>query len=119
MTFAGLWEEWRPDPETEPVRTFTIVTTKPIAWMRELHHRMPLILEEKAQDAWLDPEASEGALLEFGQPCRDDISMGTGSALESMSPRRRTGAARAGRSIPRRCKRSLLPRGGRGCAPRY
>lgn len=40
MTFAGLWEEWRPDAETEPIRTFTIVTTEPNGFMRSLHHRM-------------------------------------------------------------------------------
>src|SRR5690606_20068265 len=27
LTFAGLWEVWRPAPDAEPVHTFTILTT--------------------------------------------------------------------------------------------
>lgn len=76
MAFAGLWEEWRPDPETEPVRTFTIVTTEPNGFMRDLHHRMPVILCEGEREVWLDGDASVDELHALIRPCRDDYLAG-------------------------------------------
>jgi putative SOS response-associated peptidase YedK len=76
MTFAGLWEEWRPQPEVEPVRTFTIVTTEPNGFMGRLHQRMPVILDDGGRDAWLDPDAPIDALLELVRPSRDDYLAG-------------------------------------------
>lgn len=52
--FAGLWERWKPDPDAEPVDTFTILTTTPNRLMAEIHDRMPVILEEKDYPLWLD-----------------------------------------------------------------
>ena len=42
--FAGLWERWRPDDETEPVDTCTIITTTANGLMAPIHDRMPVIL---------------------------------------------------------------------------
>src|SRR5436190_15684262 len=39
--FAGLWETWRPSPEGEKVRTFTIVTCEPNTSVATIHDRMP------------------------------------------------------------------------------
>lgn len=76
MTFAGLWEEWRSDPSTEPVYTFTIVTTEPNGFMRQIHHRMPVILNGDERDGWVEPGAHPTALLELVRPCRDDYLNG-------------------------------------------
>ena len=54
FAFAGLWEVWTP-PEGEPVRSCAIVTTEANAFMKPLHHRMPVILPAEAQGPWLDP----------------------------------------------------------------
>jgi putative SOS response-associated peptidase YedK len=51
--FAGLWESWRPK-EGEPLETFTILTTGPNEIMAPIHNRMPVILEPKGYDRWLD-----------------------------------------------------------------
>jgi putative SOS response-associated peptidase YedK len=51
--FAGLWEQWRPK-DGEPLETFTILTTDPNEILEPIHNRMPIILEPKDYDRWLD-----------------------------------------------------------------
>jgi len=57
LAFAGLWEVWRPkdDPDAEPLRTCTIITTSANATMRPIHDRMPVVLPPDVWDRWLDP----------------------------------------------------------------
>ena len=52
-SFAGLWESWRPK-DGEPLETFTILTTDPNEVTAPIHNRMPVILEPKDYDRWLD-----------------------------------------------------------------
>ncbi len=52
--FAGLWERWVPK-DGEPLETFTIVTTDPNELMETLHDRMPVILEKRDYERWLEP----------------------------------------------------------------
>ena len=54
FAFAGLWDEWH-SPEGDSLRTCTIITTEPNDLMSALHNRMPVILEPKDYDLWLDP----------------------------------------------------------------
>ena len=56
--FAGLWESWRPK-EGEPMQTFSILTTDANEVLEPIHNRMPVILEPRDYDRWLDPEAAE------------------------------------------------------------
>ena len=53
FAMAGLWEEWT-SPEEEIVRSCTIITTEANAFAKQIHHRMPVILDEVGQSAWLD-----------------------------------------------------------------
>ena len=46
-----VWER----PDGEPLETFTILTTDPNELMAPIHNRMPVILEPKNYDRWLDP----------------------------------------------------------------
>ena len=55
FAFAGLWDEWKKD-DGQKLRTFTIITTEPNELMEPIHNRMPVILEEKDEARWLDPE---------------------------------------------------------------
>jgi len=52
FAFAGLYEQW--DGGETPLQTFTILTTEPNAMMRAIHDRMPVILLDEDEDAWLD-----------------------------------------------------------------
>ena len=58
FAFAGLWERWkgpRDEPLSEPVESFTIITTEPNELMAGIHDRMPAILPSEHYDMWLDP----------------------------------------------------------------
>jgi putative SOS response-associated peptidase YedK len=63
FAFAGLWSRWQ-DPERGPLDTFTILTTSPNTLVRPLHDRMPVILDRKDFDLWLDPKIGDRELLE-------------------------------------------------------
>jgi len=81
MAFAGLWSPWRDpaDPESEWLRTFTIVTTTANATLAPIHDRMPVILSAADWGAWLDPAAPDpaapdpAALLGLLRPAPDDL----------------------------------------------
>ena len=55
FAFAGLWTVWRAGREDE-LRSFTIITTSANEIMAPIHDRMPVILREKDEARWLDPE---------------------------------------------------------------
>ena len=57
FAFAGLWDRW--DKREEPLETFTIITTDNNELMAPIHNRMPVILHEKDEGAWLDPELKD------------------------------------------------------------
>jgi putative SOS response-associated peptidase YedK len=52
--FAGLWERWK-SGQGEPIESFTIITTDPNELMEPIHDRMPVILEPRDYDRWLEP----------------------------------------------------------------
>ena len=63
---AGLWSAWRPDEAAAPTLTCSIVTTDAVGDLAEIHHRMPLMLDENDWDRWLNPNepAPEDLLAE-------------------------------------------------------
>jgi putative SOS response-associated peptidase YedK len=65
LAFAGLWEIWRdesiPDPDAPDawLRSCVIVTTRANALLEPIHERMPVVLDERLWDTWLDPEVDD------------------------------------------------------------
>jgi len=57
FAFAGLWASWRPrgSDDVEPLRTCAIVTTASAGAVRNLHDRMPVILDPADENRWMDP----------------------------------------------------------------
>ncbi len=53
FALAGLWENWTDKESGESLQTTTLITTGANAFMRELHHRMPVVLEPCSADEWL------------------------------------------------------------------
>jgi putative SOS response-associated peptidase YedK len=49
LTFAGLWERWGRDN----LLSCTILTTEALDGFRDLHHRMPVMLEKGSAESWL------------------------------------------------------------------
>ena len=69
---AGLWDEWK-DPAGEPVRSCAIITTEANAFMKPMHHRMPVILPREQWEPWLKgTEADADHWLPFLAPCPAD-----------------------------------------------
>jgi putative SOS response-associated peptidase YedK len=62
FAFAGLWEHWQ-SPGGDTVKSCTIITTEANAFMRPLHHRMPVILPKDKEDTWLDPATTDREVL--------------------------------------------------------
>jgi putative SOS response-associated peptidase YedK len=62
LAFAGLWDRWR-DPATgDETLSCTIIVCGSSAWMSKYHDRMPVMLEEKDFNAWLDGSLGAEAL---------------------------------------------------------
>lgn len=73
MAFAGLWERWD-QPDGGMLHSFTILTTTPNAVMEPLHDRMPVILAEEDEAAWLDPEEHDPERLKpLIKPCAPEL----------------------------------------------
>ena len=76
LAFAGLWETWRDpsDPDASPISSFVIVTTSPNKLLAAVHDRMPVILEESAWDAWLEPTNHDvDALVQMLAPADEEV----------------------------------------------
>lgn len=61
--FAGLWERWEA-PDGETIESCTILTTEANELLRPIHDRMPVILDPKDYDLWLDPGVQKAEPLQ-------------------------------------------------------
>lgn len=57
FAMAGLWQETTVDDEA--VRSVTILTTEPNDVVDPLHDRMPVVLPERDETAWLEADPDE------------------------------------------------------------
>ena len=60
FAFAGLWEDWS-GPDGSQVESCTIVTTDAASAIADIHHRMPVILDEAAFEPWLSGTVDEAS----------------------------------------------------------
>jgi putative SOS response-associated peptidase YedK len=58
LPFAGLYTTWK-NPEGTEIHSFTIITTEPTVNLQAIHNRMPVILEPKAEEVWLNPDVTD------------------------------------------------------------
>ncbi|MFD2616400.1 SOS response-associated peptidase [Terrilactibacillus laevilacticus] len=61
FAMAGLWDKWQHNDQT--LTTCTIITTAANTLMKEIHHRMPVILTKEAETIWLDRSIKDSQLL--------------------------------------------------------
>lgn len=72
FAFAGLWESWS-GPNGEEMQTAAIVTTSANATLAKLHHRMPVILDPKDYECWLNHrDANAREATQLIKPLPDD-----------------------------------------------
>lgn len=53
FAFAGLWDQWKHGDKS--LFTCTILTKESDAFMKPIHHRMPIILPQDKEDEWINP----------------------------------------------------------------
>ncbi|HXN06323.1 MAG TPA: SOS response-associated peptidase, partial [Nitrospiria bacterium] len=56
MSLAGIWEHWQSKDGLQELFSYAIITTGANEIMREIHMRMPVILERSGEAEWLNPE---------------------------------------------------------------
>ena len=59
FSFAGLYTDWKHPRTGEQIKTYAIITTSPNELLEKVHNRMPVILRQKDEDAWLNPDMVE------------------------------------------------------------
>lgn len=62
FAFAGLWEHWE-NQDGQAIESCTILTTEPNDLLKPIHNRMPVILDSKDYDLWLDPDVRDAGKL--------------------------------------------------------
>ena len=62
--FAGLWEEWK-NRDGSVYNSCTILTIEADESVRDIHHRMPVILLPEAYTDWLNPDNHDSNKLEI------------------------------------------------------
>jgi putative SOS response-associated peptidase YedK len=67
FAFAGLWDEWK-NKDNENLFSFTIITTAANEMMRDIHERMPVILNREMENLWLAAETSKDELYAMLKP---------------------------------------------------
>jgi len=80
LNLAGLWSEWLNKQSGEIERTFSIVTCKANTLLSGIHNnpklpgpRMPLILNEKSTDLWLDCNIDKDKINSLIQPSTEEL----------------------------------------------
>ncbi len=81
FAFAGIWGKWNMNieddktiekklkinpkyvPRKEEIEYYSVITTSPNDLMAKIHDRMPVILEPKNYDAWVDPNIPDAGIL--------------------------------------------------------
>ncbi|MEX0708968.1 MAG: SOS response-associated peptidase [Woeseia sp.] len=53
FAFAALWERWQNRETDDVLQTATIVTAEANDFMKQLHHRMPVVLKPASAARWL------------------------------------------------------------------
>ena len=77
FAFAGIWEHWEPKEETadrwpDVIRSCAIITSEPCDVIRDIHHRMPVVLKREQWDTWLSPDSASDDLLAMVGPYEGD-----------------------------------------------
>jgi len=60
---AGLWESWINPETSEPLKSFTILTQDAIGKAKNIHHRMPVIMNPGNALNWLDNRMNDKQLI--------------------------------------------------------
>jgi putative SOS response-associated peptidase YedK len=68
FAFGGLWDSWIDKETGECLNTFTIITTPANSLIKNIHDRMPLILDINSEKLWIDSKAPMDQVLDKLKP---------------------------------------------------
>jgi putative SOS response-associated peptidase YedK len=68
LSIAGLWDEWKDPQAGETMFTCTLIVTAANDFTRQIHDRMPVLIEQQDHDAWLTGKAG----VELLRPAPND-----------------------------------------------
>lgn len=72
MAMAGLWDTWS-DPDGGDMDTGALLTMESNAFMQQIHHRMPVVIQPEDFSSWLDNGGtSVKEAKDLMQPVPDD-----------------------------------------------
>ena len=77
----GLWERWRgpkgEPPRDEPLHTYTILTTNARDDLKDIHDRMPCMVDIDADslEGWLDPKTGTAEARQLLLPYSGDLQL--------------------------------------------
>lgn len=72
FAMAAVWDNWM-SPNGSEIESCAVVTVEANATLRDIHTRMPVILDEADWDRWLDPAATPKELAALMKPAPDDL----------------------------------------------
>jgi len=75
LFMAGLWSVWRPGDTGQPLFSCAIITTDSVGGLASVHDRMPLVLQQRDWDRWLDPDEPPALDLLTSRPDITGIQM--------------------------------------------
>lgn len=73
FALAGIWDLWEDRNSDLFLETYAIVTCAPSQSIRHLHPRMPVILNQKDYDRWLEPGDPKNPPLDLLIPFPDEL----------------------------------------------
>jgi putative SOS response-associated peptidase YedK len=85
FAMAGIWDKWN-SPEGHEVHSFAILTTTPNSLMREIHDRMPVILDRRAEKRWIESTFEE-ELIQMMKPYEESVLIAYPVSSKVNSPR--------------------------------
>ncbi len=95
FAMAGIWEVWEDKSSGEIIESCAILTTEAKGVVRDIHERMPVILDRTGYDQWLDPKVQTKKDLEirqfdpallFAHPVSTKVNSPANNSLELIYP---------------------------------
>jgi len=75
FAFGGLYEKWKNPENDQIIETVSIITTVANPLLKKIHNskmRMPVILEEKYEEGFIEAGISENRIVEFLKPLDEE-----------------------------------------------
>jgi hypothetical protein len=69
LSIAGLWDQWKDPGSDNTISSATLIVTAANDFTRQIHDRMPVLLGQQDQDAWLTGKAG----AELLRPAPNDL----------------------------------------------